>query len=191
MNCRSSVGLALGFVAVLGASAARADELPARIELHNRSLMHGFAKADLPLLRRVPGRGPTVTAMLLRTRLTAAGALLRLDGAVTSEEHSERKARIDGGGGWSILVRGDGTSARVSNYGYLLRSARVEPSQRLSVMELERLGETFIRTQLAGIVEFSPEDALIALKTEYESNAISGARERSKNSRVGNDRVWT
>jgi len=152
---------------IAGASAAYAEELPARADLNKRSLAKGLDKSSVALLRRLPGKGAVQAARALQTKF-AAGSSFAIAGA-GKETQDAKRFRIEGPqGAWSINIKGDGTAANVSRYDYLKTSPRVAPAQRLSAADLEKLGRQFIAKELSEFVKLDASDELVALKTQYQ-----------------------
>lgn len=165
-------GIAL--LATLGTHHTAAAEPSAdRLELEKRSRESGIGQDELQLMRRLPGRGANATlgALLERfSRGAAAGyaAPFQLTGPFERSEDRDGHARIRGADGWSVDIKGDGTSFRIVNRKHLEDAGKVVPDRRLALRDLERLGRDFIARELDGLVKLGDDEELVLLKSEYE-----------------------
>lgn len=151
---------------------ASAERLPNLTGLDNRSWSKGVDRQEIRLLKRLPGPGARKTMSALKSRFVASGSAFALRG-MSVETESARGLRADGAdGAWSLLVRGDGTAARASNYAALATSPRRHPSKRFASDELEAMGRRFIGVELSDAVRLGANEELVALKTEHEVDAI-------------------
>ena len=166
----------LGLSAVFYATVAGAADTSFRTTLDATSRQSGLARSSVPILERAIGRGREVEATSLLQRLSTSRALsARLEGGKT--DSSGERTYIQSGN-WSIVVAGDGTKAKFRDHEYIKSHPelirRVE--DRMPQPEAEKRAADFIKNELSEFVRVGAHEALVPLKTIYETRQAGNVK---------------
>jgi hypothetical protein len=145
-----------------------AADYPQRAAAATRAQKAALGQLAVPLLRRAPGLGREVVAELLLKRFSDPLASIQTSGLPVIER---RKDRIDFvGKGWIMHVDEDGSSVRYRNYGYLdgVNNKALPLAQRMSQDTLEKLGMTFIKSQLGDLIPVAANEQLLPFFSEFQ-----------------------
>jgi hypothetical protein len=115
----------------------------------------------------VPGPGAAAAAQAIFAHFKQSNSPLRI-GSVRNSSESDQRIIVTGSEGWTLDIKGDGTSVRMANTDYLFASPRVSRDNKPTAESLEALGRAFIASELKDFVRLSSADTLVALRTLYQ-----------------------
>jgi len=152
----------------IGVGNVWAKDFDQRISLDDKSRINGLGEKTLELLERVPGPGPAVVAKKIAARFANRKSAVSTFGDSKMEvDHNNVKIMGDG---WIVKTWGTGSKFMYFNEEYTARRGykNISLDARFSNETLEKMGRTFIKENLKGLVTLGKGETLVPLKTEFE-----------------------
>jgi hypothetical protein len=158
------------------ASVSSAADTSFRTELDASSRRNGVGRASLPVLMRVPGQGRDVVSAKLVQRLATSKSLAVK--VVSARGRAERDMLENASDKWSLRVFADGTKAKFRDMTYLNDHPELirRVADRMPQADAEARARSFIKSELSEFVKLGPGEALVALKTVYETRQEGDVR---------------